>query len=46
VQAPQLLQALLGSASAVLRGSFVDERLQGPAHPAPKPLKPRFPGGR
>ena len=28
-QAPRLLQALLGSASALLRGSFTDPRLQG-----------------
>jgi len=44
-QAPQLLQALLGSASAVLRGSFVDERLQGPlahwaAHSQQSPADP------
>jgi beta-carotene ketolase (CrtO type) len=29
-QAQRLLQALLGSASALLRGTFEDERLQGP----------------
>jgi beta-carotene ketolase (CrtO type) len=29
-QAQRLLQALLGSASALLRGTFGDERLQGP----------------
>ena len=28
-QAPRLLQALLGSASTLLRGSFTDQRLQG-----------------
>jgi phytoene dehydrogenase-like protein len=44
-QAQPLLQALLGSASALLRGSFTDERLQGPlahwaAHSQQSPADP------
>jgi len=44
-EAPRLLQALLGSASATLRGSFQDERLQGPlahwaAHSQQAPTDP------
>jgi beta-carotene ketolase (CrtO type) len=44
-RAPRLLQALLGSASALLRGSFADERLQGPlahwaAHSQQSPADP------
>jgi beta-carotene ketolase (CrtO type) len=44
-EAPRLLQALLGSASAVLRGTFTDERLQGPlahwaAHSQQSPADP------
>ena len=44
-RAPRLLQALLGSASALLRGSLADERLQGPlahwaAHSQQSPADP------